>query len=504
MKKLQRIIAFVMVLTMVFALGGCRKNNNTDGSSESSDFASDSIVNSSGDGSGETGDNQNATDTPNSQPTANSGSNERTNLDFKGETVTMILEWQPSDKKGIDASRDRELDRIAKINKKYNVNFVMKKGPSNYNEGIVSSIASGAPVGNVIRVSGNGNYDYIRAGLCANLNDAIKQANIDVKSSTYNYQTMKAYNVNNNQYIVTCVIPQEAGGGALWFYNKDILKELGYKENYITELCKQGKWDWNVVTTLAQQAIKIGANGSVNRYGIGYLSAYTMVQNMVIANNGQIGSVSKDGSAMCNFRSQAVKQSLEQLYDWSTKQQGMVCTTENDPGIAKFGKGEIFLYATGDAKKFYNTGVNFGAVFPPKGPNASEYIMTGNGGGASFIIPVNYQKQAYKYLVLLDELYAPYSDSSREDIVKADMINYFSDSDSWKFYRDSAFDKNLKRVNDPFSNFNIQWRDPAFATVCQNLVKGSLTAGALVEKYNDQYQAILDDLFDGYSLTGLK
>lgn len=552
MKNIQRILCLVMVITMLFAMGGCRKDKGSDISdltdastveseyteSNESDNSNDEVSPDSSNSSTtssqltESKDNNSSNDEGKSNSGSssqvsskyteknesskkeNSSSNKNTSsvqnsqtqskVDFKGETVKIILEWQPSDKKGIDASRDRELDRIAQINKKYNVNLVMKKGPSNYNEGIVSSIAAGSPVGNIIRTSGNGNYDFIRAGLCSNLNDAIKESKINIKSSTYNYEAMKAYNVNNNQYIITCVVPQESGGGSLWFYNKDILKELGYKENYITELYKQGKWDWNAVTTLAQQAIKIGSNGSVSRYGIGYLSAYTMIQNMVISNNAQIGSVSKDGSPLCNFKSAPVKQAFEQVYDWATKQQGMVCTDENDSGVSKFGKGEIFLYAGGDTKKIYNTGVNFGAIFPPKGPNANQYIMTGNGGGANYMIPVNYQKQAGKFLVLLDELYAPYSDVSRQDIVKADMINYFSDSDSWKFYHDAAFDKNLKHVSDPFGTFNIQWKDPSFATVCQNLVKGSLTAGALVEKYNDQYQAILDDLFDGYSLTGLK
>lgn len=525
MKKIQRILSIVMVSVMLLTLGACGKSKDS-GDVDSSIVDNENIENaqskdennendkssdygeqSQKDESSKKEDSSTDKKTSNiqdSQTQSKVDSATQSKLNFNGETVTIILEWQPSDKKGIDASRDRELDRIAKINKKYNVNLVMKKGPSNYNEGIVSSIAAGSPVGNIIRTSGNGNYDFIRTGLCANLNDAIKESKIDIKSAAYNYEAMKAYNVNNNQYLITCVVPQESGGGILWCYNKNILKELGYKENYITDLCNKGKWDWKAATTLAQQAIKIGSNGSVSRYGIGYTSAYTMVQNMVISNNAQIGSVSKDGMPLCNFRNEPVKQAVEQVFDWATKQQGMICTAENDSCISKFGKGEIFLYAGSDIKKIYNTGVNFGTVYPPKGPNASQYIMTGNGGGANYMIPVNYQKKASKYLVLLNELYAPYSDVSREDIVKSDMINYFSDSDSWKFYRNAAFDKNLKHVSDPFGTFNIQWKDPSFATVCQNLVKGSLTAGALVEKYNDQYQAILDDLFDGYSLTGLK
>lgn len=510
MKTLQRMLSFVLALTMVMCAAGCHKSENP-GEDESSDLSTEQT-----DSDVTSGDKTNS-EAVSTEPGKESSTSTQTNakpprtqapdnkkLNFNGATVTMIFEWQPLDKKGIDASRDRELDRIAELNKKYNVKIVMKKGSSNYNEGIVSSIAAGAPIGNIIRVGSNGTYDFIRAGLCANLNDGIKESKINVKDARYNFNKMNAYNVNNKQYVISCVVPQESNSGDMWYYNKSILKELGYKENYISELCKAGKWNWQAVTKLAEQAAKVSANGSVSRYGIGYVQAYRMAQNMVIANGATIGAVAKNGTPLCNFRNESVKQAFEQLYNWGNQKQGVLCTSENDGSASKFGKGEIFMMAGGDAKTYYNSGVNFGAVYPPKGPRASGYIINGYGSGANFIIPVTYQKEAGKYLALLNELYAPYPDASREDIMKADQINYFNDKDSWNFYRNASFDTKLKRQGDLFEVFNLQWTDPAFATVCQNLVKGSLTAGTLVEKYNDQYQAILDDLFKGYKLTGIK
>ena len=78
----------------------------------------------------------------------------------------------------------------------------------------------------------------------------------------------------------------------------------------------------------------------------------------------------------------------------------------------------------------------------------------------------------------------------------------FNDETSWDVVKNATLNTEIQD-NDDFIAFNLEWTDPAFGTVCQNLVKGSITPGTVVEKYNDQYQAVLEDLFKGYALTGV-
>ncbi len=425
------------------------------------------------------------------------------NLDFKGETITIIYEYQPSDEYGIDASRDRELDRIKELNEKYNVKIVMKKGPSNYNEAIVSSISSGVPVGNIIRINGNKNYDFIRAGLCANLNDAMKETGIDMTAAQYDQRTNKYYNVNGNQYVMSYIIPQETLVQDIWFYNKDVLTELGYSTNYINELYEQGKWTWSEATALAKKATKTAANGTVSRYGLGFRYHYKAITSMVLNNGGKIGSVDENGAPKVNLHDAKVREALQQAYQWGAVDK-VLSTSETSASDSLFTKGELFMYCANAslAKSCYNAGVNFGVIYPPVGPSGSKSSVTVS-VGSSFIIPVTYQDDAAKYLMLMDELYGEYEDASREDIFKADFIHLFNEEDSWNVIKNATLKTDM-HTNDDFTVFNLEWTDPAFGTVCQNLVKGSITAGTVVEKYNDQYQAVLDDLFKGYALTGVK
>lgn len=438
---------------------------------------------------------------------AGGGSDKKTeagkkDLDFGGETVTIIYEYQPSDEYGIDASRDRELDRIKELNEKYNVKIEMKKGPSNYNEAIVSSISSGVPVGNIIRINGNKNYDFIRAGLCANLNDAMEKTGIDMTAPQYDARTNKYYNVNGNQYVMSYFIPQETLVSDLWYYNKDILTEMGYSANYINELYESGKWNWNTVTELAKKATKTDANGTITRYGLGFRYQYVSVVSMVLNNGGRIGKVDENGAPKANLQDAKVREALQQAYDWGAVDKVMATTATNESDNL-FTKGEMFLYSTSASfvKNCYNNGVNFGIIYPPVGDSGTKSVVPIK-TGSCFMVPVTYQDKADKYLMLMDELYGEYEDASREDIFKSDYIHVFNEETSWNVLKNATLNTEIQD-NDDFIAFNLEWTDPAFGTVCQNLVKGAITPGTVVEKYNDQYQAVLDDLFKGYALTGV-
>ncbi|MBQ3057506.1 MAG: extracellular solute-binding protein [Clostridia bacterium] len=462
MKNIKKILALMLALSMMFCLFGC------------------------GEGSSSGGGNKNTA-----------------NVDFGGETITIILEYQPSDQYGIDASRDRELDRIKELNKKFNVNIEMKKGPSNYNEAIISSISSGTPVGHIIRVNGNKNYDFIRAGLCASLDDAMKKTGIDMTEPHYDQRTNKFYNVNGKQYIMSYFIPQESLIMDLWFYNKDILAELGYESNYINKLYEEGKWNWTTATQLFKKATKTAANGTVTRYGFGSSWIHRTTASLINCNGGAMGSVAADGSPKVSMSDTKVREAFQQMYDWGVVDKVMA-QTESDESFSKFTKGEMFMLssAAGRARQCYNAGMNFGVIYPPKGDSSTQKTTVTMAVGNGFIIPVTYQDMADKLLVLLDALYAEYEDASREDILKADQINFFSDKESWNVLKTATLDTSIQ-TNDPFTAFNLEWVDPAFGTVCKNLVKGTDSPGGVVEKYNDQYQALLDDLFKECKLTGV-
>ena len=176
---MKRILAFLLVFALCFTVSAC-KNEKTDGN-DSAVTNGTTQTESGNDDSNTTPDNSGSkTESVSSEKNpstsskdTSSGITNKKGLDFGGKTVTLIFEFQPSNEYGIDPSRDLELDRIKELNKKYNVKIVMKKGAANYQEAIVSSIAAGSPIGNIIKINGYKNYDFIRAGLCGVLTPAM-------------------------------------------------------------------------------------------------------------------------------------------------------------------------------------------------------------------------------------------------------------------------------------------------------------------------------------------
>ena len=53
------------------------------------------------------------------------------------------------------------------------------------------------------------------------------------------------------------------------------------------------------------------------------------------------------------------------------------------------------------------------------------------------------------------------------------------------------------------SLFGIAYTDPSLVTVIGNVMKGNITPGNVVESYVDAYQAMVDEVFEGYRITGI-
>mgnify|MGYP002611753276 FL=1 len=141
---------------------------------------------------------------PTQMPTQNDTvTSAKDKLDFGGAQVVLIYEWNPTTETGQNQDADRWLARIAEVEEKFNVDIVEKQGANtyDYNSNIVTSILSGDPIGHLISVNGNSNYEFIRAGIAASLDDGMEKSGIDFKSDKYNQMIRQYYNVNNKQYI---------------------------------------------------------------------------------------------------------------------------------------------------------------------------------------------------------------------------------------------------------------------------------------------------------------
>jgi uncharacterized lipoprotein YehR (DUF1307 family) len=527
-RRLALMLSVIMIMTMA-ACGNTTKENGSEAnssSSESSELSSNeknSTNTVSGDTStqtesGETVHSTNKSATAYSESSVggkdggstSTGKHTKTEeakskLNFGGEKVTIVYEWKPATEKGVSASTDRWIDRIAEMEQKYNVDIVEKQGAANtdYNGNIVTSIMSGSPVGNIISLSGSSNYSGIRSGAFSSLNGAMEETGIDFSDSIYNQQVRKYFNVNGKQY---CFGYGTGDLAALFVYNKRIFEEMKLEDPI--ELMNAGGWTWGKVTELAKKATIRNNDGTVKQYGLAITDCLGMAETLVLTNGGSMGFVDGNGSPVITMDSSAVRSAFEQLYQWGSVDKVALGNWGNlnwDAIDKEFAKGNIAMISGGAATMniCYQQGMQdeIGVVYPPKGPNASGYV-TRMGIGYSYVIPVTYTNQAAKYLLLMDELYQPHEGVSYDTEFRDYWITRFSDSTSYNLYKKMYQDTN-NQVIDAITLYGIAWDEPALGTVMGNLFNGSITAGGVIDTYQDTYQNMLNDKFNGFKITGL-
>lgn len=447
---------------------------------------------------------------PTQMPTQNDTvTSAKDKLDFGGAQVVLIYEWNPTTETGQNQDADRWLARIAEVEEKFNVDIVEKQGANtyDYNSNIVTSILSGDPIGHLISVNGGSNYEFIRAGIAASLDDGMEKSGIDFKSDKYNQMIRQYYNVNNKQYIFgfTTFRDTTRDVSGLWLYNKRIMKQIN-EDPYA--LYQAGNWTWDEATRIANKATVRSANGTVTQYGLGISSALDAVINLTMANGGQIGTVNDKAVPTINLNTPATREALEQLYQWGVEDKVVMGNGGElawDAIAKEFAKGNIALLSDGAAAinicQQQDMRDDFGVVPIPKGPRTTEHVTPMN-IGYGWIIPVTYQKDVDKYLLLMDELYEPYEGITEDSNFKSRWIKKFSDADSYNLFKSMYTDTSKQKV-DMTSLYGIAWTDPSLATVMGNVMKGSITPGNVVESYVDAYQAMVDEVFDGYLITGI-
>lgn len=424
-------------------------------------------------------------------------------LDFGKATVTLIYEWQVQNKRGVSVNRDRWLDRVADVEKKFNVKIVEKQGStSSYISSIVTSILSGKPSGNIYSVSGSSPYNMIKAGVLADFNNAMTSTGIDMTAARYSQMAVRYNNVNDKQYSVGYGDPRVS---MMVLFNKRIFKDLKLESPY--DLVKSKQWTWSKMTEFAKKATVRGKDGAVTQYGIGISMATSVAQALAVSDGGSFSGFDKTGKPTIKLDSKETRAALEQLYQWCTVDKVATFNWGNQSWNAmeqEFPKGKIAMYFTGFAglsAAATNMADDYGVVYLPMGPDAKDYVSYME-SDYTYVVPTTYQNQTDKYLLLLDELYGPYDGVSRDTQFRDEWIRQFRDSEGYTMFK-NLFQK-LPKVNDPLGRFDITWGEPPLGAVIGKLCNGEITAGNLVETYQDTYQYILDDSFKKFNITGLK
>lgn len=428
---MKKIIALLCVVVMVTSLCGCG------GAVE--EVTSTVVFEEGGEQNNISGDNTDSGVTNSNSSSNNSGSGNTKidnplNVDLKGATITIY----DISTFNLDASASKtnkaKVDMLKKIQSELNCKFkVTTTDEDKMKVYVTTSAASGKALGGIIAPSMYNAGYYIASNLVTNLT---KVSSMDL-SKDY----MNRYNVLNASQFGSAKYAVAAEGEArtyMIFYNKRILKELGYSENYIYDLVDSGNWTYDVYRELAKKAMKDldgKAGYSENdQWGQIMQEASTGTSSNIIAAHGtSMLKLSSNGELLYNMTDSKMTNALNLAYDVIEKDGTLLMAgSTDDDKSAAFANGKaLFLSASLHfAKTLTGMKDEYGLVPLPQVTNSKNYVSAIDWNTRVLMMPAGLSAkdqynagaviQAYQYLY-----------DSVLDVMEKEYVNrYFCDDKS--------------------------------------------------------------------------
>ena len=522
----KRIICLMMALCMVFAFTACKS-----GASEDSGYSEwEEVIIQGGDGTTATtstdGGNKTTTivkkeETANTNSTAGNKGNATTSteasandfgsakgnkekmkekLDFKGETITIMREWNPYPN-GRNRAWDNFNTWLAKCEKRFNVKIEEKKWKATLAGEMLSGVK---PEGHfyLVGVTGGGNvYDMASKGYLAYMDDAMKETGIDMTEDHYSEYNTGINNVNGKQWTIGFGFSRIA---STVYYNKKILESVGYKRTLKTDTSVQyyidaNKWTWDKMTEMAKKATKRNSSGEVTQWGIGI--GGQGITGMILSNGGHIIHPNSKGKFVSQLNTENVKEAVQQVYDWyhvdkiASSFSGGQWT---DMGKNFAQKKVAFIFgghSEGGTAYSSLTADDYGVAYLPMGPRMKKYVayMTWE---YSYVIPATYQKRTTELLLLADELHDwPVEGYTREDEFRDEWSRYFHSNEQYNMWYNHHYSDKIQRVWDGSS---IVTSGASY----EDIVNGTKTPAVWVDTYSKAVNQNAAAITKKYTYTG--
>ncbi len=321
-------------------------------------------------------------------------------FDMGGRTIRLAAWWDGTPKADTELG-ELSVQRHKEVEKKYNVKIQYINVPFNEMvQKVTSTALSGEPFADLIRLEHRWIPGLLAGGYLKPLDDFLQVTREDVLPKTVQLLGTfngKLYGFNDSA--------NESGG---LFYNKTMFKREGLPDPY--ELQQKGEWTWDAFLDAAKKLTKdTNGDGKPDQFGLG--ADPTILANYLIHSND--GKVVDAETGEVAFDSPNAIEAYEFMADLYNKHKVIKPNEGNnweDPRKyftqGKVGMTQGWVWEGPDRKQ--NMTDEWGYVFFPKGPKASDYVVPVTNSNMWFI-PAGAKDpgklyEIWKELVLWDKL----------------------------------------------------------------------------------------------------
>lgn len=370
--------------------------------------------------------------------------------DLGGYEFTIAADWQYyDDPTGVDliVSEQEWQSRREEVEQLYNCKIKVIPVPKN----LSSQILAGEKVADLVQFDLADLYNAIGAGYIRPL-DSIEGLDMSDDRWSYSDTYNKLATYKDRPYALSYAVPYEVRGGIV--YNKTLLNKLGINED-IPQLVRDGQWTFDKFLELCQKAtVDANGDGQPESYGVMSQSGDKYCSDFINANGGRMAVLDKDGKVVENFSDQKVVNGLTFATDlantynvayipesWRTKATFLAGGYTQSDFVNEFVNGKAAFYmcetwVMNQLIKPASSGMEYGFVPMPKGPDADDYSCDGH-YMLGFGVTVNNQdlEKAVVVMNALAERAAGYEGSDWIDAALEVQFFQDGDADSVEMYK---------------------------------------------------------------------
>lgn len=418
---------------------------------------------------------------------------------LKGLEMTIVYPWS-IDESNVDTEA-YDYKHLKELEKQYGFTVKTVGQGSGYESAMVTAVMSGAPLGNVMMCPENDFADWYYAGIMSNLNSAAAELGIDfANDAIYNKVVSKYTNVDGGQYGFN--FGYENTAYTSLYYNKRILAENDLEDPHTLQ--ERGEWTWDKLKEYAKKCQVAESDGTITLHGYGAWTINETLTAMIYSNDGDYCKINADGQLEVNLKDPKTTQAMETYYDWCNTDKTIYVSEGGwKAAMQDFVNGSYaFMLGTNEVMTIANdSGMKdeFGMIAFPKGPSNTSNITSYQSNVRYWFIPVTYEKDAAKYLFIMDL------------IRRSDTRTYderFEDDFFLKIADEASYEDYKKRLsgNDKYSLYaysGISYLDGGcFFGLSNDMYYGYKTAGTLIDMYADSLNANLRDVWGETKITG--
>lgn len=339
------------------------------------------------------------------------------NIDFKGETVTIVGHWNEFEK---FMEGGTYAGRLEEAKKKFNIGEI-KFNIANWQE--LNEVCMSR------YLSGDSDYDIWRLHTTAFWRIAATRPFYDLtqvlpdsyweKMPEMQQQLAEVYSLGGEKYTYSLASdPFNQGSVLVW--NKDLAEKLGVGD--LSEYYKNDNWNWNTFEEVLRKATQdLDNDGEIDVYGLSQIR----YDYFVITNGGSYIK-KEDGHLIWGLDDPKAIKAYDKVYQWLYVDK----LADNSTNLGKFLNGEFLLYDTPLWRLIINADdlakENISILPYPKGPDADQYYFPMRQAD-QLMLPKN---SAYpEGMVALDNFLFPldeYQQHMKEDLmgIAFDEISY--------------------------------------------------------------------------------